>query len=182
MKTEYLLPCQCGQKLTVDRSQAGLAVRCEHCGAEVAIPTLRGLDKLERAAPEETDTSGEWSTRQGLLFLGATITTLALAASAFIWLARPIFPQEYHDALIEAAGSTVDLDQMPLSQTFAVWKELQQPPDVANIPEYRDLITNFDYARAHFQRQLTIALGAAACGVVVLGVSLLVPKRKTPLR
>ncbi|HEY4312759.1 MAG TPA: hypothetical protein VGN12_25135 [Pirellulales bacterium] len=182
MKTEYLLPCQCGQKLAVDRSQAGLSIRCEHCGAEVAIPTLRGLEKLERATPEESDSGGEWGTRQGLLFLGTTITTLALAASAFIWLARPIFPQEYHDAIIDAAGSTVDLDQMSLSQTFAVWKELQQPPEVPNIPEYRDLITNFEAARAIFQRRLTIALGAAACGVAVLGVSLLVPKRKAPLR
>jgi len=52
MKIEYLLPCSCGEKLVVDRSQAGLSKRCT-CGRDVTVPTLRGLEQLERAAPAE---------------------------------------------------------------------------------------------------------------------------------
>ncbi len=178
IKTEYLLPCPCGQKLVVDRSQAGLSVRCDDCGADVAIPTLRGLDRLERAEPGETVVASEWGARQALLFLGSLIAGAALVAAGILWMARPIFDQEYHDALIDAAGSTADLDQMTLSQTFEVWKEMQQPPEMPNIPEYRNLINNHQAAVMAYRRRMGISLTVALFGAIVLGTSLLVPQRK----
>ena len=97
-------------------------------------------------------------------------------------MARPIFNQEYHDALIEAAGSTADLDQMTINQTFEVWKEMQQPPDVPNMPEYRNLINNHQAATMAYRRRMAISLTVLLFGAIVLGTSLLVPKRKPAAR
>ena len=95
-------------------------------------------------------------------------------AAGILWMARPIFDQEYHDALIDAAGSTADLDQMTLSQTFEVWKEMQQPPEMPNIPEYRNLINNHQAAVMAYRRRMGISLTVALFGAIVLGTSLLV--------
>ncbi|MES1213295.1 MAG: hypothetical protein ABUL64_01800, partial [Singulisphaera sp.] len=174
-KTEYLLPCACGQKLAIDRSQAGLAVRCDHCGAELTIPTLRGFAQLE-TVPTEAEVGAEWGVRQAVLFLGAVIAGIGLLAVLVVWLASPIFPQEYHDAMIETAGSTIDIDQMTISQTFELWRELKQSPDNSAVPEYLQLMADHRDASALYRQRITVALGVLIVGGLVLGAGLLVPK------
>ncbi len=46
MSLGYLLPCSCGKKIAIQKSQAGQEVACE-CGKTLQVPTLRGLNELE---------------------------------------------------------------------------------------------------------------------------------------
>lgn len=175
-KTEYLLPCSCGHKLRIDRSQAGLSLSCPQCGAEVAVPTLRGLDRLEQVVPAVSKASGEWGLRQGVLFLGCLIAGVALAFVAILWLTRPIYSQEHQDALIEAAGSTADLDQMSIVQTFYLWRELQVPPDMASVNEFRLMLMYYELALSQFRQRMMIAMGILIVGLLIAGIGLTIPK------
>src|SRR5678815_2344165 len=47
LMSHYLLPCACGQQISVSAAQAGESLRCS-CGAMVEVPTMRGLRELER--------------------------------------------------------------------------------------------------------------------------------------
>jgi hypothetical protein len=83
MSQQFLLPCSCGQKLTVSPSQAGGQVACS-CGKLLSVPTLRGLRELEIApstAPAPV-TSG-WSPVHGAIFASG----LVVAAIGLVFLA-----------------------------------------------------------------------------------------------
>jgi hypothetical protein len=83
MSQQYLLPCSCGQKLTVSPSQAGNQVACS-CGKLLSVPTLRGLRELESApstAPAQVKTG--WSPIHGTIFAGG----LVVAAIGIVFLA-----------------------------------------------------------------------------------------------
>lgn len=179
MKIEYLLPCSCGEKLVVDRSQAGLSKSCS-CGKEVVVPTLRGLEQLERAAPaEEHVPQREWGARQAVLFLGAVITGFALLAAGLLWLTRPVFPQAYRDAMIQEAGSTFDLDEMTIYRTFELWRDLQNP-DFATLPEFAAMVNGYEQAQAVFRDRLAFAGGATVVGLMILGVGFTLRSKSTP--
>ncbi len=178
IKTEYLLPCTCGHKLAVDRSQAGLSAPCPQCGAELTIPTLRGLDRLERAEPEAGQSAQDWGLRQAVIFLGCVISATALMAAAILWVTRPIYPQEYQDALIEAAGSTDDIDQMPVAALRQLWHDLQAAPEAPSVAEFRLMVEGFNLSVVMFQRRMMIAVGVLVAGVLLIGTGLMIPKAK----
>jgi hypothetical protein len=173
MKTAYLLPCQCGEKLQVDSSQAGLSVHCR-CGADVSIPTLRGLDKLERSAGQVATPARVWGPRQAVIFLGGFLTALALPAVAGLRVTAPAFPQAQIDALIEQAGTTEGLDQLPPEQLYSLWKQLKQG-SVYNA-ELVTLISQYDVAATAHRQRVRYAVGALVLGASILGVGFLIPK------
>jgi hypothetical protein len=188
MKTVFILPCSCGEKLSVDKSQAGLSLRC-HCGADVAVPTLRGFAKLEQSTDVAETAKPEWGLRQGMLFLGSVICVLALVATVGLWLTQPRLPPQHLDAFLEAAGSTADLDTMSSPEIMQIWKDAKQGPDYfasAIITEYEILLTHYNYAAAIYRQRLGAAIAAAVLGAVIFGAALLVPKssavRRTAVR
>jgi hypothetical protein len=87
MKTVYLLPCACGQKLPVDAGQAGTKVPCT-CGKLVTVPTFRGLRDLEIEAPASLPAGAPrpkaWSATRGLLFsAGLLVTVVSMILLAY---------------------------------------------------------------------------------------------------
>ena len=184
----YLLPCACGDKREVDQTQAGLTVRC-HCGAELVVPTMRGLAKLERATPGVTVPARTWNRRKGVLFLGACITLVSLAVLAFLRTRAPVDPQPYINRGFEIAGSTADLDRASTKDLWELWSLLRSGPD-AHPAEKSPTIARLMLAgheatfmrpiyqqlsAAHRQR-MGVALVAAAIGAVILVVGFLMRK------
>ncbi len=45
--SQYLLPCSCGAKVPVSRSQAGMSLNCPECSSSLSVPTIRNLSQLE---------------------------------------------------------------------------------------------------------------------------------------
>jgi hypothetical protein len=69
-KPKYLLPCSCGRQVLIETTQAGERIRCE-CGAELEVPTLLEIARLERKAEGTVSTEqGNWGGRQRMLFVG----------------------------------------------------------------------------------------------------------------
>ena len=62
--SQFLLPCACGAKIPVNRSQAGMSLPCPQCGETVEVPTIRKLAEfaLTATAKKETKTglSAKW--------------------------------------------------------------------------------------------------------------------------
>ena len=174
-KTVYLLPCSCGEKLQVDRSQAGLSVPCR-CGATLSIPTLRGFAELERPDQIEPTPPRTWGARQAVLFLGTLVSAAALLAVGGLWLIRPVFPQQAQDAIIESSGTLAELDGYSIKQTIDLWNTLKQSPDKVVSPEFATLSLWHEAAIAQYRGRMQVAILAAAAGGLLLGLGFVLPK------
>ena len=54
--SQFLLPCACGGKIPVNRSQAGMTLPCPQCGKTIEIPTIRKLAEFASVASEKKET------------------------------------------------------------------------------------------------------------------------------
>jgi hypothetical protein len=130
----YLLPCACGEKTPVTASQAGQSVRCS-CGAQLEVPTLRGLRDLAQgdsvARPART-----WNNRHRATFVFFVLAMAAFAVSGYQALNLPPAATPATDQQISQAfenGSTGEI--------FASYEELKKgiafvPPDESAIQKY----------------------------------------------
>jgi hypothetical protein len=175
MKTHYLLPCACGKKIEVDGGQAGLTARCV-CGAEVSVPTMRGLATLERVEPRASLSerpSTDWGTRQGTVFLGLVIALAASIGGAYEWYKTPKQKPELIDDF-----SAVDrglVEQLTLEQLWEEWHAYQTPlDDRGEVP----VMSAFLYLEAEGWRRLKIWAGVLVLGLVVTALGLCIKSQK----
>lgn len=178
MTAYYLLPCSCGKKIEVDAGQSGLNIRCS-CGAELTVPTLRGLSQLERAsappagradvAPEST-----WGARQALVFLGLVILLGASLPAALTWYTYPQPPRLRDDF---AELNREDIDQATLIQTWELWKELRKDfSDEAEIP----LMYAYNESEKNARTRLIFMGVVGGAGLLMAIVGLLIPATRKP--
>ena len=120
--SEYLLPCSCGQKVPVSARHAGQTVRCT-CGAELDVPTLRGLRELETAGSPTVSARRAWGNRQRVVFLLAVASLVAFAVAGFLALRIP--PK------IEPPPAIEINQESPMTQVFAAYDELKRGLGVA---------------------------------------------------
>jgi hypothetical protein len=88
MNARFLLPCECGQSVPIELSQAGQKVRCS-CGREVAAPTLRGIRQLKPAVDHAASArpGASWNPVKGALFAaGSTLLLVGLVVAAYNYL------------------------------------------------------------------------------------------------
>jgi hypothetical protein len=175
MATNYLLPCSCGKRNTVDSGQAGLNVRCE-CGAELNVPTLRGLSSLERveAAPRAAAAvpAKVWGPRQGLIFLGSAILVAAAAAAFFFWWRMPEAPsldpnyQEYNRAFIDSKSP---------EELMEFWRECQVG---ITQPMWEMQLDSYDRIVGELTQWEMLVGGVAAVGSILIAVGLTMRSKK----
>jgi len=81
--TRYLLPCPCSQRIVGAPGQAGGTVRCPGCGADVPVPRLGALERLEKDAPAVGSRGAPvpWNAARALVMAGV-VCTLGAAATA----------------------------------------------------------------------------------------------------
>jgi hypothetical protein len=90
MSAKYLLPCECGQSIAIDSSQAGQQVSCA-CGKSQEAPTLRAMRNLPSVGEFRHETKprpepAPWSPLQGALFgAGALIALLSGCVAGYAY-------------------------------------------------------------------------------------------------
>lgn len=159
MKAKYLLPCSCGRKIPVDRSQAGQGIQCA-CGAQLEIPTMRALRLLERVAPKPgagRPARSTWGARQSLLLLGAVITIAALSLTALLYSSRP---------------KLADVEDLSPIRTWLLWQELRQGVEQRPLGEKQ-----FLERVTRYRRWIGVLLVVSGAGVLIMAGSRLVPGR-----
>jgi hypothetical protein len=166
----YLLPCACGNKLEVDRSQCGLTLACT-CGAQLTVPTLRGMQALEAAeAPQATAASlpRRWSTGKGLIFLGLVLLIVSGAGEAALWLTRPKPPRyEWsHEQNLR------ELDERRLVQLWELWDLLRKGLEEGEF----EAVTEYRKRLAKHQVFVWVLGLPAALGLLLAGAGLILPQ------
>ena len=163
---QYLLPCQCGQKLPVDASQAGLRIRCV-CGAQPQVPTLRGLATLERAiASSAGPRARSWGPRQAVAFLGLSIFTVAAAAAVVLWFTFPKFPDFQYDQVDRQAIEQF-VNGLSVQESLELFESMRQ-----GMPQGGELPPIAEYqakATVHRRYLLAMAITAGVGGLLLLG-------------
>jgi hypothetical protein len=154
----YLLPCPaCGNKLSVVMGQAGQIVHCA-CGADVEVPTIRGLRELEQVSDEPIGAS-RWTTRHSVAFLGLLILAGALAFSLYLHLRAPIFDPSGYEQEVQAASP---------EQSWEHWMgNLRLGPRMRVRQAEHDAITRRAVKDQYVERWEWVGYGVAALGLVI---------------
>ena len=88
---DYLLPCSCGAQSVVSTAQACGTIRCA-CGAELHVPTMRGLQDLEPL--ERSSATGgravNWDDQHRVAFLLALGAITCLGVAIYLWTSLPV--------------------------------------------------------------------------------------------
>ena len=172
---QYLLPCQCGRKIPVDTTKAGRTLKCE-CGAQLEVPTLGGLKKLEPVTQaKRAHSAANWGPRQRVLLVGILICVTGLGIAGFFWHHRPLPPP--HELRIEQIPQYVQ--SLSLMQTIKLWEALERglPEELGREDQA------YQKARQAYIRRTGVALFIAAGGVLVMVIPLFIPKkRRRPIR
>lgn len=175
MKTSYLLPCPCGKEVPVAANQSGLPVRCA-CGTELTVPALRGLAGLRQVETDDPvatiDTAGSWGPRQGMVFLGLVILVASLLASLILWYGRPQppIPTGFDE------WNQKDVEERTPEELLDLWEVLREGPADA---EWAQHTATYLFAERQFHNWLTLVLGVAGFGLLVVVGGLLIPSRRT---
>jgi hypothetical protein len=172
MSEKFLLPCECGQKVVVERKQAGTTVTCV-CGKSLEVPTIRGFAELVRHDVAEEDLPPIWGLWQGLVFLGLMIALPAIAFSLFIYRQAP--------TLNETALYEHTMQFSPF-ETWQLWQMYEpgmpKSPSIHSVSVVRGMQS--------MRLKVNIALIVVAIGLIVSASGLVVRARsrnpKKPVR
>ena len=166
MKTSYWLPCACGQRLSVETTQAGTTVHCT-CGTELTVPTLHEMSHLELAATAEAARSRRakpgWGKRQARILLGALVTVVSIALLIYLEISQPRLPR---------------VDSLAPIQVWSLWQDLRRGPD-RHLPQGEKQF--LDSLRMYRSGKVA-ALVCAATGLLLMAFSYAIPAPGTPHR
>ena len=122
--TKYLLPCNCGESIAIDSTQAGQTVSC-HCGLTSQVPSMRSIQQLERSSDslENPKQSLGWNASAGAVFAGGILVFfcgLAVGGFGFFnWSHNQVepLPQIYIDSYV------YDVDDATAEEMLDKWKQ-----------------------------------------------------------
>lgn len=184
--TSFLLPCSCGQKLEVTAAQAGQRLTCA-CGREVDVPTLRGLQSLERTGDVERPAPRRWGARQGMLFLGTAIVAVAIVAAVGLEFFRPpewtiverLAPPNPQKLLWKDWFEPMSIyDKLTPAEVWLTW-DITAPVGVDRAVTSNGIIAdrNQDPKTSNWRLERLLAWVAGGIGVALIVISLLIPSR-----
>ncbi|MFT7644307.1 MAG: hypothetical protein ACI9G1_006074 [Pirellulaceae bacterium] len=125
---KFLLPCPCGKKITIDKSDAGRLVTCE-CGKSVEAPGLRGIGDLQVAEEDEKkpvrNERFNWTPAHGLIFVMGALVFLcstAVAGYYFYWSRQVITEKPL--SLINEVVIKQSLEETTYEGSLSAWDGL----------------------------------------------------------
>jgi hypothetical protein len=156
---QYQIPCECGTKTLVSRSQAGMRIPCAGCGKPIEVPTIRNLAAFAitsaAAKPVATKSSGT-----GPWILLGFIASIALIAGVGTLIYGSMLAWDSYVLKADLEKQEVDLtkteedfyvemrgirENAPPADTWDYWNALIEeglsepnPPEFFKIKRYID--------------------------------------------
>lgn len=168
MSEKFLLPCECGQSVVVERRQAGSIVNCV-CGRPLEAPTIRGFEKLARADEEQEQLPPIWGLRQGLVFLGLFIALPAFAFAIFLYTQLPT---------LNESNITQYINQISPVESWALWRLYSDGMPKNPSPDTLAAIRGIQ----SLWLKINLALIAGVIGLAISASGFLVRSTATPAR
>ena len=164
MRTTYWLPCDCGRRLPVETKQAGAVIRCA-CGAELTVPTLHEMSRLESTATASQSAAHRaakpiWNKRRAWIFLGAVIAVTAAGLLVYLEITRP---------RADAVESLAPI------QVWSLWQDLRRGPDRHLTPPEKQFLDRLHMY--HIWRMVFVV--GVVIGVFLMIVSYAIPAPRT---
>ena len=169
---QRVLTCECGKGIIVSPAQAGQQVRCEGCGSEIRVPTLRGLAELPPARQGHGDllpsAGAAWRWRGPLMALGLTGLLASLVISGYffrIWylvdnriqITGPEIAFTIDSADSDIRMQHAMLDSAGPDQLSYVWDRLASSSLQQSSPPIYKLLGDYSARRLHGLLALTVA-------------------------
>lgn len=159
MKTVYWLPCHCGQKVPVTATLAGAIVRCA-CGAELAVPALRDISRLETAANGGSvlnrPAKPAWDKRRARILFGAVVVAFCGVLLVYLEIVQP---------------RPLDVKSLAPIQVWYLWQNLRRGPDRHLAPVETEFLDNLRMVRM----AKTGVLTCAVIGLLMMALFYAVP-------
>jgi hypothetical protein len=167
----YLLPCDCGHRLPVKKSQAGSFVACQGCGRQLDVPTMAGLGKLDWIDDETTQPGSKnaskrhWSLVRGILAATCfVVAILGLGRSGMYGIYRYNHPTNF---TVEDWMKLLDEETQALSpaETWDSWCAIHESGLGAKKPPEL-------FVQKRFLEQMDTTMGrwAIAGGIGLVGL------------
>jgi hypothetical protein len=164
----HLLDCRCGHRIPVTPCQAGNTIRCPDCGAELPVPRLGALRRLEPAAAERpaggSEASRPWTTAHACLLAGLVVATVAGMAAMMVQATRT--------AVIDEGSIRAAVRAGEIGQIYQAWQTFaRQGVERAVMPDEEQLLRQARLARTMGGMLWAVAAGGlalAAAGWVAL--------------
>ena len=160
---QYLLPCKCGEQVVVSTAQAGETVRCT-CGAELHVPTMRGLQDMEpiERATTRAGRTGGWDDQHRVAFLLILGALTCVAVAIYLWFSMPVPAVQPEAAEYQTVIESTPPAELFLLHTDAAAGRLGNPLSTEPERKTRQMM--------QWGIGIVLALGAAAlaCAAIVL--------------
>ncbi len=178
----YLLPCPCGQSISIDTIQAGQEVRCT-CGQVQLAPTLREIRQLpevEQAVTQVRLVKDPWSAKRTIVFaIGLVVTALAMGAVSMcqvkIWPISAELPTKAEMKAYEENMNAQIVERLSAEQSyeqFLKWKE-------DGLGEQRDRLFEVEHKRMTRLKLIRLVfIVLMGIGLLVAGVAALWPRKR----
>lgn len=160
VKAFYLLPCECGNEVSVTLAQAGQTVSCS-CGRSLSVPTMLGIKALELAEPESDwpISKSEWGARQRVILVGLVLVLASVAVLAFFHRGEPEPPAK----ILETDLLERHTESLSLIQTMQLWDYLRQ-----GFSTKREVDIYYERLLAAYHRRMGITLVFLGLGILTL--------------
>ncbi len=163
MSERYLLPCRCGQQITVEPRQAGETVVCG-CGQQLQVPRLREVMALEPAPAESAPppSAAVWGWRQMIRLIGVILLAASLVIGGVLFLNRPVSQSQRRspEQLKRYAHKLTPLE------TWGHWEWAKKGVDRRVDLQYARKMTSF-----RIWLGATAALGLIGAGLIITSVA-----------
>jgi hypothetical protein len=158
---KYLLPCDCGRQIVVEKRQAGQTMLCS-CGASLSAPTLLDMTGLEPAAPEPViePAPSTWGSQQRLRMLGILLVLAALAGGVWLFFERP---RSRFD-VIDPERIRETCQSFTPSHTWDVWERMKKGLDRRTDLQYAAAVERF-----HVWQAAVAAIALAGAAMIAIG-------------
>lgn len=172
----YLVSCTCGEQLRVRLSQAGEQLNCK-CGANVSVPTIRGLKQLPVVADEEHKPVAPVAIWQGPVF---AVGVIALFVGCLVLAGSTLFPPPEVTFDVTSVGYTdeelkraaIPVEELGMEQLYLEFNTLRTK---GRNEQGRFIQSQIDQAyKVQKQRQLT-GVGLVGIGTLLAIMALVVP-------
>ena len=178
----YLLPCPCGQSISINTIQAGQEVRCS-CGQSQLAPTLREIRQLPEVEPAITQlqlVKEPWSVNRTIVFaVGLIVIVLSVGVAIVCQIKTSaisaLLPSKADMKAHEEKMNAQFAESLSAEEAYAQFLTAKKE----GLGEQMDRLFDAEHDRWDRLKWIRLVfLGLMGIGLVVAGTAALWPRRR----